>query len=191
MFKEFLIKNKRLIIEIILVLIIIICGYFLYQNSKAVPIATIKDTSVNSIADAQLKLGVFKNLEDAKEVSNLIQDRTKKPADKVFYTNTQQEADITANTLAKKDNADYMLKETSKEENKDNTEKITNKYYAITQEKNNSIGLGATVIDKQVYASVAIEHTINKKNNVSAEIILHSKDLKNIDGATALIKKKF
>jgi len=174
--KEFLKKEWK----VLLILIIIVVGYFLYQNNKAVPLATIKDTSPQSIASGQLATGKFKSLNDAKEVSNLIQDRVKSTPNVVYMTNTQQDADKKANTIAKKEKADYVLKETTE---KNESGKIENKYFGVTQEKNNQLVAGITATDKNVYLTVGYQRD-------KMEVLIHTKDFKSISGASILYSIK-
>ena len=118
-------------------------------------------------------------------MQNAIQQRIQKPADIVYYTNNQQDADKKANQIAKSDNADYILKQTTTTTNTNSNDgKIINNYCGVHAEKDNSLAVGVTEINGIGYASVEYTH-----KNISVEI--HSKDLRNIDGVSVkkIIKK--
>lgn len=167
--------------------------YYIY-NDKLIPMATVNDTSPSSIAQAQLKAGKFQSIEDANQVSKLIEQRTSKTADVVFNTTTQQEANKKANAMAKQTGADYIMKETIVPETKsapsnlhiaNDNKGIVNNYYAITQEKKNQLLAGVTAIDGSVHFSLGYQRE-------KVQVLVHSKDLKNISGASVMYAiKKF
>lgn len=204
---EVLSKHWKAVLIFLSFSILLVLVYYAYHQAKYVPIAQITNVSPASIADGQKAIGRFNSIADVEEVSDLINKRVTKPADQIFYTSSQQEADSKANQLAKHDGADYLLKETKSIPSNNNTNgsvpttstnttagqqaTVENKYYAVTQERQNAIGAGVTVADGKVYSSISAEHTFDKNKHISAEVIAHTKDFKTIDGATVMVKKRF
>ena len=186
--KDLIVKNWKIFASVVFLLVVCLFTYLIYNNFRNIPIGQMQNTSVNSITDAQKAIGVYTSEENAKQISNAIQARIVKPADTSYTTQTQKEADTKANTIAKKDSADYILKETKENTNSGN---IQNNYYGVHLEKKNAIGAGVTVTDGQVYFSVAYERQLSEEKNISAEVIAHTKNFKEINGATVLVKKKF
>ena len=73
--------------KFLLIFITVICvgaGYYEYKQNQNVPIQTIADTSPLSIAQAKLDMGIFRNFNNAKDVSKAIQQRIEKPANIVY-----------------------------------------------------------------------------------------------------------
>lgn len=191
MYKEFYKKYKKEITIGALILLLIFAGWCFYQKYHAVPMATIKDTTPASVAEGQIEAGVFKSTEDAKAVSDAIVKRVKAaPADVEFATNTQKEADKKSKEIAKADGADYVLKETTtetvpanKETGQKETTQINNKYYGVHTEKNHRVMAGVTSIDGTVHFTVGAQAE-------KVTVLVHSKDLKTIDGASVLYTVK-
>ena len=173
---------------IILVLIIgLVLQYKFSQNSNSTPppVATIENTTPAGVAEGQAAAGKYTGKEDAADVSQLIEQAVKKPADVTFYTSNQKDADKQAQKLAKVDKADYVLKETAvpKSGVGDKMSEIQNNYYAIQQERKHRLAAGVTAIDGKAYATVAYTN-----DRLTYEI--HSKDLKQIDGGSILYTVK-
>lgn len=186
--KEWFIKNKAHVIYcfVIFVILIVACFslYHIYEAKKTVPIQTIQSTDKTAVIDAQKAVGKYSSDSDAADVSNLIQKAAAKPATVIYYTSTQQEADKQAQTLAKTDKADYVLKQTTtanpvKSVGAPTNQEIQNNYYAISQERKHRISAGATVIDSKAYATLAYTN-----DRMTYEV--HSKDLRGIDGGSVL-----
>jgi len=91
-------------------------------------------------------VGKYTESDDAKDVSNLITKAVHSGRTVVFYTTTQKAADNEAQTLAKADKADCVLKQTTSTPVK-SEEQIQNNYYAITQERKHRMAAGVTAID--------------------------------------------
>lgn len=181
-------KNKVHVIYCFVIFVILIAAcfslYHIYEAKKTVPIQTIQSTDKAAVIDAQKAVGKYSSDSDAADVSNLIQKATAKPATVIYYTSTQQEADKQAQTLAKTDKADYVLKQTTatnpvKNLGAPTDQEIQNNYYAISQERKHRISAGATVIDSKAYATLAYTN-----DRMTYEI--HSKDLRGIDGGSVL-----
>ena len=155
------------------------------SNSTPPPVATIENTTPAGVAEGQAAAGKYTGKEDAADVSQLIEQAVKKPADVTFYTSNQKDADKQAQKLAKVDKADYVLKETAvpKSGVGDKMSEIQNNYYAIQQERKHRLAAGVTAIDGKAYATVAYTN-----DRLTYEI--HSKDLKQIDGGSILYTVK-
>jgi hypothetical protein len=133
----------------------ILAGIYAYRHYYVPAITPVSDTLSSSIAGAQLQNGHFISLDDAKEVSNLIQQRIQSPPDVIYYTSTQQEADNKAQEIAKKDgretnNNGNTVNNSGAKTNTENSSlstggQIINNYYAITQEKKNKLSAGITL----------------------------------------------
>jgi len=188
--KEWFIKNKVHVSYCFVIFVILIAAgfslYQVYEAKKIVPIQTIQNTDKAAVIDAQKAVSKYSSDSDAADVSNLIQKAAAKPATVVYYTSTQQEADKQAQTLAKTDKADYILKQTtttkpvkSESVGAPTDQEIQNNYYAISQERKHRISAGATVIDSKAYATLAYTN-----DRMTYEV--HSKDLQGIDGASVL-----
>lgn len=180
---EYIKTHKKGILIGIFLLLVIGIGYYIYAVNKPLPITAIDSVNPTNITKALPSLGIQPTPTLVKEIVTTIEHRVQSEPDVVYVTQTQAQADKQADKIAKQDKADAIIKET-----KDN---VTNNYYGIHLEKNNSVGIGGSVIDGKVYLSAAYERTINKDKQITAEVIIHSKDLKNIDGGTVLVKKKF
>jgi len=83
----------------------------------------------------------------------------------VYITANQSQADKQANVVAKKDEADGIIKQTIQNSA---TGSITNEYFGIHMAKNNRIFVGGTAIDRDGYFDIGYTH---KKDTV----ILHTK----------------
>jgi hypothetical protein len=186
--KEWFIKNKVHVSYCFVIFVILIAAcfslYHIYEAKKTVPIQTIQNTDKTAVIDAQKAVGKYSSDSDAADVSNLIQKAAAKPATVIYYTSTQQEADKQAQTLAKADKADYVLKQTTtanpvKKLGALTDQEIQNNYYAISQERKHRISAGATVIDSKAYATLAYTN-----DRMTYEI--HSKDLQGVDGGSVL-----
>jgi len=188
--KEWFIKNKVHVIYCFVIFsILMVAGfslYNMYEAKKTVPIQTIQSTENTAISDAQKAVGKYSSDSDAADVSNLIQKAVEKPATVIYYTSTQEQADKQAQTLAKTDKANYVLKQTtttipvkSESVGVPTDQEIQNNYYAISQERKHRISAGATVIDSKAYATLAY-------TNDRMTYELHSKDLHSVDGASIM-----
>lgn len=178
---QYLKDNHKFLICLLIALAMIGIGYYEYKQNRDVPMATIQAVTPLEIARALSSLNIPSSY--AGEIVNTIERRVQTAPDAVYATKTQEQADMVVKGAAKQDGADAVIKEPK--------DKITNNYYGIHLDKNNSIGIGATALDGKFYLSAAYERTINKDKNIAAEVIVHSRDLKNIDGGTILIKKRF
>jgi hypothetical protein len=187
---QFFQNYKKQIAILLIVLALIGAAYYLYQKHQLVPMATIPNTTPSSVATGQLSAGAFKSMEDAKVVSKAIEKRIQTEPDVVYMTNTQQEADKKANAIAKQDGADYMLKKTTTETvsedtknssstNSDTSTQIKNEYYGVHTNKEYRLMAGVTSIDGTMHFTTGVQ-----AKRVS--VLIHSKDLRNIDGASVL-----
>lgn len=173
--------NKRILIGgailILIALMVGSCFYFYNKGIKdsTVPVQNIASVSRDNIRDAQLNMHKYRGEGDVKEVTHLIEKAKTKPADIQYTARTQEEADRKANTLAKKDKADYLLKETN---NDNNT--IHNNYYSIHQEKRNRIGAGVAIINNDIYGTV---HYQRDRLRVEAFKSITNPKGKSLDGA--------
>lgn len=183
---DFIKQHKKKICIAIIIICIALIGAFVYFDKQKPQIATIEDTTPSSVFVGMSNLGISTDFKMATKVSEEIVEREKQPADTTWKSNTQAQSDAKAKDIAKADKADGVLKKTETVDGQ-----IENKYYAIHLEKNNAIGVGVTVVDGKFYIAAGYERTINTNKNISIEVIAHSKDIKNIDGVTALVKKKF
>ena len=178
-------KHWKSMLLFFIVILMYLCCFYFYNRGQKLPISKIADTSPNLIAQAQLDIGTFQSLNDAKDVSRAIEQRIIKPSDVTFITNTQQEADKKANTIAKSDSADYVLLKQTEQGNNSGSNttgqgNIVNNYYGVHLEKNNKIKAGITVNDGKVYEDLAYQH--NK-----TEVIIHMQpDSHPVKGATVM-----
>jgi hypothetical protein len=185
--KTWIFDNKLHIIYggIILVLILGLVLQYKFSTSTP-PVATIEDTTPTSVASGQAAVGKYTGKDDAADVSNLITKAQQSTPTAVFYTATQAAADKQAQIMSKTDKADYVLKETKAKDPAaapSGSEQIQNNYYAIQQERKHRLAAGVTAIDGKAYATVAY-------TNDRLTYELHSKDLKNIDGASVMYTVK-
>ena len=169
------------IAAIISVIAIVIGSSFYFYNKglkeKSVPIQPIRAVTPSNIKSAQLNAGTYKSDKDVIEVTKIIEKESKRPADAQFVTKTQQEADKTAEKLAKKNKSDYILKET-----KSDSDIINNNFYAIKQEKPNRIGIGVAVIHDDIYATA---HYQRDRVRVDAYKSITNHSSKKLDGVGA------
>lgn len=180
-------KNKVHIVYGFIILILLVMMVLALKNKLVTkvenpPVTEITDTTPASIASGQAAVGKYTGADDAKDVSNLINKAKESAPTAVFYTTTQKASDSEAQTLAKADKADYVLKQITSTPVK-SAEQIQNNYYAITQERKHRIAMGLTAIDGQAYESIAY-------TNDRLTYELHSKDLKGINGASVMYTVK-
>lgn len=180
-------KNKVHIIYGIVILILLVVMVLVLKNKLVTkienpPVTEITDTTPADIASGQAAVGKYTGADDAKDVSNLISKAVQSGPTAVFYTTTQKAADNEAQTLAKADKADYVLKQTTSTPVK-SAKQIQNNYYAITQERKHRMAAGVTAIDGQAYVTVSY-------TNDRLTYELHSKDLKGINGAGVMYTVK-
>ena len=185
--KPCVIKNKvhviyGIVIFILLVVMVLVFQHKLVTKVENPPVTEITDTTPASVATGQAAVGKYTGADDAKDVSNLITKAVQSGPTAVFYTTTQKAADNEAQTLAKADKADYVLKQTTSTPVK-SAEQIQNNYYAIQQERKHRMAAGVTAIDGQAYATVSY-------TNDRLTYELHSKDMKGIDGASIMYTVK-
>ena len=146
-------------------------------KEKSIPIQPIRAVTPSNIKAAQLNADIYKSDKDVIEVTKIIEKESKRPADVQFETKTQQEADQTAEKLAKKNKSDYVLKET-----KSDSDIINNNFYAINQEKPNRIGIGVAVIHDDIYATA---HYQRDRVRVDAYKSITNHSSKKLDGVGA------
>ena len=73
-----------------------------------------------------------------------------------YYTTTQEQADKTAQTLAKKDKADKVIKQTMEKPVAGSDQKvIENQYYAVNLNRKHDVKVGAATVDGTAYATVS------------------------------------
>lgn len=170
-----------MVIAAISVIALIIGSSFYFYNKglkeKSIPIQPIQAVTPSNIKAAQLNAGTYKSDKDVIEVTKIIEKESKRPADVQFVTKTQQEADQTAEKLAKKNKSDYVLKET-----KSDSDIINNNFYAIKQEKPNRIGIGVAVIHDDIYATA---HYQRDRIRVDAYKSITNHSSKKLDGVGA------
>lgn len=176
-------SNRRIIIVIAAISVIaLVIGSSVYfynkgLKEKSIPIQPIRAVTPSNIKAAQLNAGTYKSDKDVIEVTKIIEKESKRPADVQFVTKTQQEADQTAEKLAKKNKSDYVLKETESD-----SDIINNNFYAIKQEKPNRIGVGVAVINNDIYATA---HYQRDRVRVDAYKSITNHSSKKLDGVGA------
>lgn len=173
--KLYVIKNKVHVAYILIIAAILVVGFLAFQNKlvsqhKIPPVTTIESTAPTDIAGGQAAIGQYEGKADAADVSRLISHAVQQPPTAVYITTTQAAADKQAQTMAKADKADYILKQPT-----NTATQISNNYYAITQEKKHRIAVGAAEVNSKAYA--AISYT-NRNTTITA----YSKDIRGIDG---------
>lgn len=146
-------------------------------KEKSIPIQPIQAVTPSNIKAAQLNAGTYKSDKDVIEVTRIIEKESKRAPDVQYVTKTQQEADQTAEKLAKKNKSDYVLKET-----KSDSDIINNNFYAIKQEKPNRIGIGVAVIHDDIYATA---HYQRDRVRVDAYKSITNHSSKKLDGVGA------
>lgn len=159
---DFIKSNWKEIVIGILVIFLIAVGYYEYKKYETVPMTTIKENTIPEVTDAIDKLGIGDKV-TPKELKNSIDKANQSAPQKTFITSTQKEADSQANTIAKTDKADAVIKQTQATTSNSG---IVNNYYGLHLEKNNKIKAGITVVDNKVYENIGYQH---KKD----EVILH------------------
>lgn len=173
-------SNWKEILIVILIVCVAALGFYVFHKDKTPEIVTIPDTNSASVYNGMADAGTPVDFKTAEKISQKIATAETKPANLTFTTATQKEADTKIKEVAKNDKADSVLKKTETEANG----QIENKYYGIHLERDNAIGVGATVLNQKAYMSLSYEH----KN---IEAIVHTKDLRGVDGATVMYKKRF
>lgn len=173
--------NKRIIIAAgILIIISLLGGLYYYFYNKGIqdstiPLQPIAKVDFNSVKQVQQLSNRYTSDSDVKEVVHYIETAKTKPPTVQYTTSSQLESDKKANYLASKDKSDYLLKETT---NDNNT--INNNYYAIKQEKKNRIGGGIAVINSDIYGTI---HYQRDRLRVEAFKSITNPKGKNLDGA--------
>lgn len=160
---EFIKSNLKEVIIGILVIILIAVGYYEYKKYETVPMTTIQENTIPEVTKAIETLGIGDKV-TPKELQNSINKANQSAPQKTFITSTQKESDLQANTIAKADKADAVIKQTQQSNSTSNG--ITNNYYGLHLEKNNKIKAGVTVVDNKVYENIGYQR--NKD-----EVILH------------------
>lgn len=156
MYREFFLKLKKILPLLLAATVILLC-YLAYNkgvSDSQIPIQPVSKITTKNVVEAQKKADTYISDKDAAQVTKEIHKVSEKPANIQYVTYTQAEADTKANTLAQKEKADYVIKETTS--NTDN-QPINNNFYSITQEKKNRIAVGIAYIDKDYYATVAYQ----------------------------------
>lgn len=143
--KEFLMNNwKFLLVSLAVVAGFLFCygEYKDYKNNQPVP-----QVIVNGITEKELDAKLNQLLPRLSQpqrteiTERIIETQVKEvPPQVVYITKTQEEADKTANTIAKNDKAEGLVKET--EQKPDGT--IENKYWGIHTEKDTKLKAGVT-----------------------------------------------
>lgn len=173
--------NKRIIIAagiLIIISLLIGSGYYFYHKGiqdSTIPLQPIAKVNFNSVKQAQQLSNKYTSDSDVKEVVHYIEKAKEKPPTFQYTTASQAESDKKANYLSSKDNADYILKETESDNNI-----INNNYYAIKQDKKNSIGGGIAVINNDIYGTI---HYQRDRLRVEAFKSINNPKGKNLDGA--------
>ena len=173
--------NKRIIIAagiIIMIFLLAGSGYYFYHKGiqdSTIPLQPIAKVNFNSVKQAQQLSNKYISDSDVKEVVHYIEKAKEKPPTFQYTTTNQAESDKKANYLSSKDKADYVLKETESDNNI-----INNNYYAIKQDKKNSIGGGIAVINSDIYGTI---HYQRDRLRVEAFKSINNPKGKNLDGA--------
>lgn len=182
--KEYLSKVNYSKLFIVLQFIVIIAlGYFLFHdkiNGKTPEVIEVPNTKPNTLGQyIPDNYNMTKN--DLDRLSRKIDEVTQYQAPQYhYYTYSQEVADETAQEYAKKDKADFVIKNqeqvkiidgaskkdqekisniinTKEEEQKKNKQDniIENNYYAINLERKHSVELGAKYIDNTAYVATS------------------------------------
>lgn len=182
--KEYLSKINYSKLFIVLQFIVIIAlGYFLFNNKieqKTPEVIEVPNTNPNTLNQyIPNNYNMTKN--DIDRLSRKIDEVTRYQAPQYhYYTYSEEVADETAQEYAKKDKADFVIKNkeqvkildeaskkdqekisniinTKEEEQKKNKQDniIENNYYAINLERKHSVELGAKYIDNTAYVATS------------------------------------
>ena len=182
--KEYLSKINYSKLFIVLQFIIIIAlGYFLFNNKigqKPPEVIEVPNTNPNTL-NQYIPSNYDMTKNDIDRLSRKIDEVTRYQAPQYhYYTYSEEVADETAQEYAKKDKADFVIKNkeqvkildgaskkdqekisniinTKEEEQKKNKQDniIENNYYAISLERKHSIELGAKYIDNTAYVATS------------------------------------
>lgn len=160
-----------------LFMLFVFYGYscYEYDKSRSVPMKTISQFSADEIVKATSKLNIPITPAETRYITQEIVKREQLPPEIVYLTKTQKEADVEVDKIAKQDKADFLFKNTIS-----NNGTITNKYYGVHMEKKHEVKMGVTNIGHETYVSAGYQY-----KNIN--IILHSKDLKKIDGGSLMM----
>lgn len=152
--------------ELVIAVLIICCSVFAYhwyqEKNKPPDVITVPDTSANTIQQ------YFPNTtkSEAKDLSHQIQRARETQAPVYhYYTTTQVAADKQAQSYAKQQKADKIIKTTAEVpvsgETKDGDKSssvIENSYYAISLERKHRVKIGAEVVDGDKYVSLGYQN---------------------------------
>lgn len=152
--------------EIVIVILVICCSVFVYnwyrEKNRPPDVIKVPDTNANTLQQ------YFPDVSEstAKDMSHQIQRarETQAPTYR-YYTISQAAADKQAQTYAKQQHADKIVKTTtevpivgdSNDKQKDSSV-IENSFYAISLERKHRIKLGAEVVDGNKYVTLGYQN---------------------------------
>ena len=174
---DFMKREWKFLLSFLLVVLVLLVGYYEYRNHKAVPMQTINSIDTTEIGKALTKAGVQANEKEVQYITNTIEKRVQSEPDVIYVTATQAEADKKAESLSKAEKADVLLKKTDTVATTTGQPQITNQYYSVHAEKSVKVKAGTTVVDSQAYANLGYQ---NGKN----EVIIHYNPTNGKTGAT-------
>lgn len=167
--KEFLSKEWKYVIGMIIVLTVVAIGWYEYREHKAVPMATVQSVNYAEIARALGTLKPNATPAEVRYITDRITEVKQSPPQIVYVSQDQRASDVKAQELTKKDGGDIVIKET--------TSPVTNSFYSVHTEKSKKIKAGFTVLDEKVYVNLGYQQGKN-------EVIVHYSPTTQKSGAT-------
>lgn len=178
---EILKKDWKHILVFFLVIISIAIIWYEWREHKSIPSVTLPTVTQGNVVtkdDLAKALATLNKDSSSKHVQTLretIIEREKSAPDQLFKSKTQEESDKKSGEIAKKDSADFVLKQPKSVASGE----IQNYYYGIHKEKNTKIKAGFTVGGYNSL-NVGVQH---KK----VEVVYHkSLDIQRNDSITAM-----
>lgn len=162
---DFIKSNWKEIVIGFLIILLIGVSYYEYKKHEAVPMTTIQENTITEVTKAIDELDIGDKV-TPKELQKSIDKAIQSTPQKTFVTSTQKEADTQANTIAKNDKADAIVKQTQTTNSTSNG--IVNNYYGLHLTKQHEISVGVSVIESKTYLNVGY------KNNKNQYIVQYS-----------------
>lgn len=152
--KEFLKSEWKFILVSFLIIMALGICYYEYKSHKSLPIQTITSVTPKEVSAAMSQMGIKTTPAETKYITERITETKQSPPQIIYVTPDQKSADKQANTLAKQEKADFILKEPTSE--------ISNNFYSVHTEKNHKIKAGVSVVDSQAYVNLGYQQNQNE-----------------------------
>ncbi|MDR3564433.1 MAG: hypothetical protein P4N41_25760 [Negativicutes bacterium] len=134
----FFAKEWKFIAVFLLILAVLAVGYYEYRHGQQAPVAALESITTAAVEKALAKLGQPNSPTQAAAITERIIERQQSPPDVAGKAASSQDADQKAQAAAKKDNPDFILKNTLS----DALGRTNYNYYGVHTEKNSALWLG-------------------------------------------------